>query len=196
MLVIFCSCAKLAKAQYTNQEMAQAAFEECTWVSYEVGPATTWMDSKRNVFTNLYQMQLDWAERWELTPTQIAAIEALRDEGNALIADFNQKWHGDNFEINPSGLSTVYGDGYIWVYSFPELSDYQYMWAWYERGGYCMLAWQHPFDPDGLLPEAIDSYIEAQIRFQDYIRDCNMLAGQLFYIIADFDTFTPSYEYP
>lgn len=186
MVLIMC-CTGLVKGQYTNTEMVQTAYEECTAVKLRVKPATNSMLRISSEFNNMVYYQLAWAEQLNLTPAEIAAIESLKTQGETLIAAFEQLWHGDNFEINPSGLS----EGYIWVYSFPELSNYQYMFAWYNRGVFCMSVWPNPFNPDGLYPEAIDSFSQAQIRMENYIRHCEGLTGQLNDIIAQLNTFTP-----
>lgn len=170
----------------TNAEMLQVAYAEATGVRLMVRPNTMSMLQKSAEFSSIVYYQLAWAEQLGFTPTQIAAIEALKAEGESYIAAFEQLWNLDNFEINPSGLS----EGYIWVYSFPELTNYQYMFKWYDRGCFCMTVYQHPFNPDGLIPEAIDSFIQSQIRMESYIRHCQGLTGQLDRIITTLETYT------
>lgn len=174
----------------STKEIAVILFQGATYESYLVGPATTVVHTGYASVLSRAQERIDAGG---LTTQQIETITVLRDQAIVGMATLNQKWHTSKVG-NPSGQTEEMNINNTWHYNGPALTDYQWMFEWYHRGGDCMWKGDRLTNLSELLGEAekfwtgaIDSYTEAWQMMHDYVTEYNDFAAVLEMLLDTID---------
>jgi hypothetical protein len=183
MLVVGLTTSFTVRAQ-TPEENAQAAFENCTWASYDIGMYTNNMMNAYQGVIDACNSRIENAVSLGLTTAQVVDVIVIRDAADAAMDAFNVRWHTAK-SGNPSGIDERYRELDAWEYDSPCLSDYQYMWAWYSMGGDGM--WEAGWYDMDILYELQDmcyefaeaAYIQCFGMIMQYMYDCSSVGDEM-----------------